>query len=176
MSQSAKVYARAFLDYALEKGSDQDTLVGLKEFLVTCSSHAILSEVINSAVVNQETRSGIVKELFVQLKPNKVVEQMVLLLVAKGRTHELANIIKEYERLMDERSGIRNGTLRSAVELAADDVSQLENSISKKVGYRVKFKQEQDPNLLGGFVANVAGKTYDSSLRTQLARLQAELS
>lgn len=55
------------------------------------------------------------------------------------------------------------------------DVGQVQAHFTALLGYRVTFDVTEDPSLIGGFTAEVGGKLYDASLRTQLTQLEQHL-
>lgn len=88
----------------------------------------------------------------------------------------LAHIVKEYQRLVDNYHGIERAKVTTAVPLDDEDWAKLRQSLSDLVGRTVVFEPEVDPGLIGGFVVRVAGKLLDGSTRSQLATLKRNLS
>jgi F0F1-type ATP synthase delta subunit len=60
----------------------------------------------------------------------------------------------------------------SARELSASQTTALETALRNVVGGKVALSIRVDPGLIGGLVVKVGSRMVDSSLKTQLQRLQ----
>ncbi len=125
-----------------------------------------------------ETVSGLVEELFsgqdVQLLVN-----LLRLVVEKGRSALLPEIIDEYAARCDEEAGIERGEVTVAATLDPELLAELEADISRWRRQTVKLSQREDPALLGGFIVHLTGHRgsaqIDASLRNRLQQLQRQL-
>ncbi|MBW2452729.1 MAG: ATP synthase F1 subunit delta, partial [Deltaproteobacteria bacterium] len=85
-------------------------------------------------------------------------------------------IEEKYQRLADELSGILSAQITSAIEL--DDVNQqaIASSLEKQTGKQVAVNVKVDPELIGGLKAEIGGRLFDGSLKTQLKRIEESLT
>jgi F-type H+-transporting ATPase subunit delta len=91
------------------------------------------------------------------------------------RLGELNDIITEFRRLEDERSGTTEAHITSARPLDPAARAELEAQVSKLTGGPVRASYSEDPNLLGGAVVEIGSTIYDGSLRAQLDQLKSRL-
>ena len=91
------------------------------------------------------------------------------LLAQKGRFPLLPQITAAYRQL--ERQAAGEGLCR--LRCARDPGDE---ALGRRYGYRaLTFELEEDPQLLGGFVLEIDGVTYDKSVRGQLHALEQRL-
>ena len=63
----------------------------------------------------------------------------------------------------------------SARTLSAEQQRSIQTGLEKKTGKKVQLAVELDPALLGGIKAEIAGRVFDGSVRTQLKRIEDTL-
>lgn len=63
----------------------------------------------------------------------------------------------------------------SAQPLSAEQEAALTDEIKKQVGAKVQVELSVDPSLLGGLVVRVGSRMVDTSLRTQLQKLETAM-
>lgn len=175
MSTPAKVYARALFEAAQEAGQTQKVAEDLRGLWSLCESSEGLNALIHNASLERSARDRVLKEILMTVGAHNLVFKIMYMLSARARLSIMGDLVKEFFLCVDADSGVLAGELQSAVELSIDELDGLSAAIAKRAGKKIRFEQKVDPNLLGGFVAKVGGKTYDSSLRTQLYRIRDEL-
>jgi F-type H+-transporting ATPase subunit delta len=74
--------------------------------------------------------------------------------------------------LVAKEANRRVADVRSAIELSAQQRARLTAALTSFTGYPVDVRATADPQLLGGFVANIGDLVIDASLRhrVELAR------
>lgn len=172
MAGVATVYSKALYGAAKEESALDKVGNDLKEFLSLCRVSADLRKALYSSLFDAGTRASVATEIAKEIKAQPLSVKFLALLARKNRMSSLGSILTEFNKMRDREAGVVRGSLRVAVDLAPAEVEELAQSISKHVGKRVELAQEQDDSLIGGFVANVDGKTFDSSLSTQLRNLR----
>lgn len=170
---AAKIYAEAFYDVA-GSGLD-DAIRDLRAFSDQCAGSPPLKTVLMGAAVDPSSRRGILEEVIRALGMGEMSRRLLMVLLRRSRLSIVSSIVHELEALKDAREGILTGELKTAVMIDAPEVEGLTSALAKRVGRKVRLRQKVDPAVLGGFVATVAGKTYDASLKTQLAKIKNEL-
>ena len=172
MASVATVYSKALYNTAKEEGTLDKVGADLKEFLDLCRVSVDLRKVLYSSLFDAGTRAAVATEVAKGIKAQPLSVTFLALIARKNRTSSLSVILAEFNKLRNREAGVVKGTLRVAVDLPPAEVEELAQSLSKHVGKRVELAQEQDDSLIGGFIANVDGKTFDSSLSTQLRNLR----
>jgi F-type H+-transporting ATPase subunit delta len=103
------------------------------------------------------------------------VQNLIQLLLRRGRIEQLPRVAAEFRRLDDRRQGITHATATSATALTPDEVRALSARLEQSTGGRVALDVQVDPSLLGGLVVRVGDRLIDGSVRGRLERLRNQL-
>jgi F0F1-type ATP synthase delta subunit len=89
-----------------------------------------------------------------------------------GRPRDFPLLLGALVDLVAKEANRRVADVRSATELTAQQRSRLTAVLTGYTGYPVDVRVTADPQLLGGFVANIGDVVIDASLRhrVELAR------
>ncbi|PYM71613.1 MAG: ATP synthase F1 subunit delta [Candidatus Rokuibacteriota bacterium] len=104
-----------------------------------------------------------------------LVKKFAGLLAERRRIDHLPAMVTAYRDLVDAELGRVRAQVRTSISLTDGEKSQLANRLQAAVGKQVILEETTDPNLLGGFVAQVGSLILDGSLDGQLARLRERL-
>ena len=98
------------------------------------------------------------------------------LLAEKDRFPLLPQITAAYRQLERQAAGEGLCRLCCARDPGDEALGRLAKGLCRRYGYRaLTFELEEDPQLLGGFVLEIDGVTYDKSVRGQLHALGQRL-
>lgn len=100
----------------------------------------------------------------------RVIEEIVGLLVSEKRQREIDLLVRDIEREMAQR-GTVVATVESARELTAKDRSSIESLIA---GRNVQLRQIVDPSLIGGFKLTTPNGVLDATIIRKLNQLRAK--
>ena len=135
-------------------------------------ANADLKAVFANPAFTLEQKKEIMKDLVAKLKCSELVGNFLLLLVDKNRVAFLDQIVHTYETLADEQSGIIRPVIKTAFALDDSQVAAIQSALEKKSGKKVIPQVTVDPSLLGGVVTQIGDTVFDSSVKTQLKRIQ----
>ena len=167
-------YATAWLDAAeVSRVLPQvrEEIKGLNELLEA-------SEEFGSFLLDRTLPPSVKQDILNRLFQGKVQEitiNFLLLTTSKKREHLLPDILEACDALLDERDGIVNATVTSAVVLTAAQSDSLREKMESYTGKRIRMDASVDPELIGGFVASVGDTVFDSSLRVHMKRVRQAL-
>jgi F-type H+-transporting ATPase subunit delta len=102
-------------------------------------------------------------------------QNLIRLLLRRGRIEDLPRVAAEFRRLDDERQGITHATATSATALTEEEIRELTARLEQSTGGRIALDVEVDPSLLGGIVVRVGDRLIDGSVRGRLERLRNQL-
>ena len=127
---------------------------------------------LNSPCVSREEKDRVLCRLFEGTAEGEVLP-FFRLLSGRERMELLPAIVKEYHRLKLEEEGGAQGVFRCARRPLPEDLARLEEGLKRRRGLsRVELQVELDPELLGGFVLQLQGVTYDKSVSGMLRGLR----
>jgi F-type H+-transporting ATPase subunit delta len=87
----------------------------------------------------------------------------------------LPDILAEYEKLDEEKSGIQRAEVVTAVPLSPREKELILSRLVKITGKKILLRDRVDPAIIGGAVVYVNGDVIDGSIRAQLAELKSAL-
>ncbi|MBM4344226.1 MAG: ATP synthase F1 subunit delta [Deltaproteobacteria bacterium] len=101
---------------------------------------------------------------------------LVLLLLDKGRIAALPTVHREFNALLDLKTGRVEGSVAAAAALGEPALARLQALLGRMVGKQVLLTSSVDPDLIGGLVVRIGNTVYDASVANQLARLRQTLT
>jgi F-type H+-transporting ATPase subunit delta len=170
----ARRYARALLDVALDQGTADAVETALGESARLLDSQADLRQALTHPALAPEKKKKVAAQVWKSAPP--VMLRLIELLVARDRVALLPAIHGAYLHLLNEHRGVIAAEAVSAEPLVDAQQKALAAAASKLAGKQVVLSSSVDPALLGGVVLRMDGRTYDGSLRAQLAALRARLA
>ena len=171
----AKRYAKALVQLGSEEGLIDRFRAELAAFERLFSINAELRAAFGNPALTQEQKKTIMKELVAKLACSELVANFLLLLVDKNRVAFLGQIVQTYEKLADDFSGVIRPVISTAFPLDNSQVASIQAALEKKTGKKVIPEVSVDKSLLGGVVTQIGDIAYDSSVKTQLKRIQDTL-
>ncbi len=123
--------------------------------------------------VRLEGKMSILRELLPDI--NSLVINLGGVLIARGRLGLVADIVSEYERLVDAHYGIEHAEVTASIPL--DEVTQekLAQGLSQALDKKVSIKVKIDPGIIGGMVVKVGDRVVDGSVKSRLESLRRSL-
>jgi F-type H+-transporting ATPase subunit delta len=106
---------------------------------------------------------------------DQLVRNFLRLVAEKGRSGQIEEIAREFDRLMAVEERRLSVELTTARELSADEARELLRQIEEASGRKVEATRKVDPNLIGGFVLQAGSMRVDASVRGRLQGLRQEL-
>lgn len=170
----ASIYARAILDLAEERAAAEPTLDELEAIVALVGSNPEAGRAFQSPLVDAGALGAVVARVF-RGRVSDLVADSLGVIQRKGRLPLLAAIAAAYRADLDRRRGRVDAHVRSAVALSDEQRQALAAAIERTTGQQARLVETIDPDLLGGLVVSVGDQKFDSSIRSQLERLEAGL-
>jgi F-type H+-transporting ATPase subunit delta len=169
----ARRYAEAAFQVASRDGTFDDwrqQLDAAAQVIADDRARAILA---NPAIPTERRAEVLTKLLGSRTSPP--VQNLIQLLLRRGRIEELPRVATEFARLDDQRQDITHATATSAAPLDPDEIRDLTARLEQSTGGRIALDVEVDPSLLGGLIVRVGDRLIDGSVRGRLERLRNQL-
>ncbi|MEQ1501869.1 MAG: ATP synthase F1 subunit delta [Myxococcota bacterium] len=172
-------YAQALIELASEAdvvekvGVDLDTFV--RAAVGEHGEQGELQSALASPVFTVEERRAVLDKVLGKIKVHKLTKNLLRLVNDKHRMALLGSIADAYRAMADDREGRARATIESAEELSPALEAEVRSALEAVTGKTVVLRTVVRPELIGGLVARVGDKVYDSSLRTRLELLRQNL-
>jgi len=174
MAVAHRIYADALFQATLEKGSLEQVKEDLGDFVAAVESVPELEALLTNPEIDRADRRAALEEILAGA--DELVRNFVLLAAEKGRAGEIAEIAREFDRLVAAQEKRLEVELTTAVDLSDEEAKSILAQIEKTSGRSVEATRKVDPDLVGGFVLQAGSLRVDASVRGRLERLRHELA
>lgn len=170
-AKSAKRYARAFYELALESNKIDQLLkdFGLISQIVADSDE--LKNLLRVPIISNEERYKILVSIF-ENKVDKVTLKFLEFLVEKNRIALIEDVFADLVDLFNDDNNIQKIDVYSAFKLSDDELKSIEKKVEAKFSKKVISKMHILPELIGGFKIQLGDQVYDFSILSQLNELK----
>jgi len=173
----ARRYARALFDAARREGGDAP--LGLRDelraFAPLLTGHDELRRAILHPGLGAEPRQRVLAALADRAGASVLLRRLVALLATRDRMALFPDLVEAYADVANAASGVVSAEAVSAVALPEAQARALAATLGGPAG-PAELRRRVDPELIGGLLVRVGGKTFDGSVRTQLAALRRRLA
>lgn len=170
----ARRYAEALYQEAEATGQAEGIDDDMKSVQESLDASRELELFFRSPIIASEKKEAVIGKLF-DGKVAPLIVRLMRLLVQKGREDILPAVIRQYSQLRDERLGIVEATVKTAMPMGFDETETLRKALEARTGKNVRLRITVEPDLLGGIVVRIGDRVYDGSVQHQLESLREQL-
>lgn len=172
VSEMASRYAAALFDLADEQGL-LDTVAGdLARLAAAVEGSTDLQRVLRSPVLDRNDQGNAIAAILEKMEVSDLTRKFVGLIAKNHRLFALTDMIEGFLAELARRRGEISAEVTAAKPLSDAQVSALQETLQKSLGGKVTVAPQVDPGLIGGLIVRVGSQMIDTSLRTQLNKLQ----
>jgi F-type H+-transporting ATPase subunit delta len=168
-------YAKALFALALSQRSEEATEQALQALLEAYRGTP-LSRLLTNPALPLAKRKALLAEIARAGGASPLLARFLEVLLERRRLPLLPSIASHYRRLYNDHRGRVDAQVTSADGLDAAAEEHLKQALARLSGKEVLLQAKSDPELLGGLVVEIEGKTYDGSVRTQIRRLRQRIA
>jgi F-type H+-transporting ATPase subunit delta len=173
----ASRYARALADVVQEQKLDAECMAGeLTSLLAMLDESPDLKKVWENPSIPAPQKRALLDAIAQRAGLSKQTRNFVAIMIDHRRVAMLPNAAQEFRAEMNRRMGFVDADVTSARPLGDDERGELEASIGKTIGSRVRATYNTDPKLLGGTKVRIGSTIYDGSVKGQLERIRERLA
>jgi F-type H+-transporting ATPase subunit delta len=169
-------YAKALLNIATEQNQVEKYREEISGIATLMKQEDLLRLLLDSPTFTRKKKTAIMNDLATMFKLSDGMCRFLDLLLEKGRIAQIGQIDANYQKFADELSGIVRATIRSANDLSKERTEAIKSGLEKQTGKQVLLSVETDKTLIGGIQAEIDGKLFDGSVKTQLKRMTETLA
>jgi F-type H+-transporting ATPase subunit delta len=174
LSGIGRRYAVALFNAALN-GELADQVQGdVTSFARLYADNARFRRFLESPSVPTEAK----KELILQSvgdRASGLFVKFLLLLIDKKRLSSIPAVADAYTALFEEREGILEVKVVTAVPLARDLETQTREVIERQTGKRARLHKIVDPGIIGGMILFARNRIVDGSVKHRLETMTRQL-
>ncbi|KAJ5739173.1 ATP synthase subunit 5 [Penicillium manginii] len=108
-----------------------------------------------------------------------ILKNFLLTLAENNRLGSLETVCEKFATLMSAHRGEIELNITSAQELDSKTISRLEKAVAKSEysqGKKLKIVTAVNPDLVGGLVVDIGGRTIDLSVSAKIAKMNKALT
>lgn len=172
----ARPYARAIMDAAGSAPKANELRGELMTFAKALQTSHDLRELYSNPAVDFERKKNITQQLAKRMKVSDLAAKTLDVLVRNHRITDLDAILAALAVYVNAKLGVAVAEVRSAKSLNAEEIGQLAETLSKRVGKKVELDIRTDATLLGGFVVKIGSEVWDASVKGKITKFRESLS
>lgn len=175
-SRAVSRYVKSLLDLSVEQNVLDQVHSDLLLFSKVVDENNAFNLMLKSPVINHDQKRAVLEGLFSK-KVTKLTMAFLDIITRKNREPLLPAIAREFHNSYNEYKGIKKATVTTASPLDAKQKAEFEalvKSYSDKK--QVELIEKVDPEMIGGFVLNIADRQVDASIKNKLKALKVKFS
>ena len=171
----ARPYARAIMDAAGSPAKANELRGELVIFARALRNSNELRDLYANPV-DEATKLNITGQIARKMQASELAAKTLEVLVRHHRINDIDAIIEALAAYVNKALGIAVAEVRSAKALTPDEIRDLADTLSKKVGKKVELDIRTDPKLLGGFVVRIGSEIWDASVIGKINNFRESLA
>src|SRR5438270_9515024 len=174
MAVAHRIYAKALFGAAKDAGRLARVRDELSDFVAAIEQVPELRELLRNPQLDPRAKSAALEAVLGDA--DELTRNFLLLTAEKGRSGQIGEIQREFERLAAAEERRLEVELTTAVDLDAGEERRIIEQIERASGRKVDATRTVDPGLIGGVVLQAGSLRLDASVRGRLERLRQELT
>ena len=173
-SRAAIRYAKAVLDFAVEKKSADKVEVDMRTIATTLNDSQELRQLLENPVIKTEVKKKTLSEVF--KGSNAITSGLISTLADNKRIALLQEVAFKYIILHEKLKGEDVAHVTTAVPMTVDLEKKVLAQVKKMTGNKVTLENKVDESIVGGFILRVGDLQYDASVTNKLNKLKREFT
>jgi F-type H+-transporting ATPase subunit delta len=173
----ARRYARALFDAARREGPDAPLALRdeLRTLAPILAGHAELRRALQNPGLGAAPRRKVLAALAERAGASVLLRRLLETLATRDRIALLPDIAEAYADVANAARGVVSAEAVYAVAPTSEQSQALAVALGGPAG-PAELRTRVDPELIGGLLVTVGGKTYDGTVRTHLRALRRRLA
>jgi len=168
----ANRYATALFELADDQSRLDEVAADLTRLVSSIDESQDLQRLVRSPILNRKDQGKAMTSVLEAMEVGELTKNFVGLIAQNRRLFALTDMVKGFLDELARRRGEVTAEVTAARSLSESQVAALQESLQRSLGGKVSISHEVDPTLIGGMVVKVGSRMVDTSLRTQLNKIQ----
>ena len=125
--------------------------------------------------ISKENKKNVLYTIADQNNFSKILKNFLGFLTFKNRLFFLKQIINSFLNFVSINKGELKAKLYSSKPLSKDELENIQNELSKDFNSTIKIDYKHDPSLIAGLIIQVGSIMVDTTLKSQLKRLETNM-
>ena len=168
----AQRYAAALFEIADERRALDEVAADLRQLRAMLTESADLTRLIRSPILARDAQAKAIAALAEATRLSALIRDFLAVVARNRRLFAVPAMIEAYLAQLAARRGEVTAEVTTARALDQTQLGRLNEQLRRTVGRRVSIEARVDPALIGGMIVKVGSRMVDSSVKSQLHRLQ----
>lgn len=173
MKEITSRYAEALFSLKRESSSLEESQLEVKELIKVLKENPDFPMLLSSSYKDFEQKEEIIDKVFKGV--DEEIKTLMKIVVKNHRGQYLTEIFLEFNSLVNEYRGVKEGLVYSTEPLSESQLAKLNSVISKKESRPVELKNIIDPTLIGGVKVVINDHIYDGSIKHHIEDMKLAL-
>ena len=172
---TSKSYAQALYELAKEKSDLKNVENQVYYLSKLIDESPDFKEMILNPSISKENKKNVLYTIADQNNFSKILKNFLGFLTFKNRLFFLKQIINSFLNFVSINKGELKAKLYSSKPLSKDELENIQNELSKDFNSTIKIDYKHDPSLIAGLIIQVGSIMVDTTLKSQLKRLETNM-
>ena len=168
-------YAKALFLYAKKHHKEKEVFHESMTLAQSFGQHRTLERCLGNIVLDSKKKEALI-EACAGGNASAVFKQFIRLVIAKKRENLLQLICLTYQELFCREARLLDVHLTTAKDLDAAMTEKIVQKLTQHTGQNIQLHATTNPEIIGGFVLRWDTYRLDTSVQTNLKRIQKNLT
>lgn len=173
MKEITSRYAEALYSLKREENTLLESQLEVKELIKVLKQNPDFMMLLSSSYKELNEKEEMIEKVFVGV--DEQVKNLMKIVVKNHRASYLVEIFENFNSLVNEYRGVKEGLVYSIEPLSDTQLDKLNNTISQLENCPTELKNLIDPSLLGGVKVVINDHIYDGSIKHHLENMKLTL-
>ena len=173
MNELTSRYALALFSLKRDENKLLESQLEVKELRKLIKENEEFVSLLASHNLDLENRLSIVEKVFASI--DEEIKNFIKIIVENNRAKYLLQIFDDFNSLVNEYRGVKEGLVYSAMPLSDKEIDHISKSISEVEKMPIELRNKVDPTLIGGIKVVINDHVYDGSIKHQIEDMKLTL-
>ena len=169
-TEASERYARALFSVVDENSDIDNTEKNILQLLNIFKKSDEFRNFVQNPTYQADTQEKVITEISKKLNFSKNLKNFLFLIINKRRMFFLEKILKNFLILSSKKKGKINAIITSSKELSTNEITEVNNEISKVIGSKIDLVYKTDTSLISGIKLQLGSLLIDSSIKNKLKK------
>lgn len=174
LANTAKKYAEALFEVTENSNATNSVIDDVNLISDTFCENSELRTFMSNPIIKLEDKKDAIKQIF-EGKVSETAMNFLYLLADNSRFDAIFEIKNAYIELIKQKQNLMTVKAVTAVEMKDYLKEKLKRKLEEKLSKQVEIEYSIDPEIVGGMIVEIDGKTIDNSVVTKLKNIKKQL-
>lgn len=174
LANTAKKYAEALFEVTENLNTTNSVIDDVNLISDTFCENSELRTFMSNPIIKLEDKKDAIKQIF-EGKVSETAINLLYLLADNSRSDAISEIKNAYIELNNQKQNLMTVKAVTAVEMKDYLKEKLKRKLEEKLSKQVEIEYSIDPEIVGGMIVEIDGKTIDNSVVTKLKNIKKQL-